>query len=61
MRTLESFSDETWDRFFEWLADDERELTIEEVRQDLKDAGIDMEPVYKRVREALEKRRKEQA
>jgi hypothetical protein len=55
MRDLNSFSDETWDRFFEWLADDEGEdVPIEQVRADLEAMGIDMKPVHDRLRKTLE-------
>lgn len=57
MRNLESFSDETWDRFFEFLADGLEETPIEEVRQELKDAGIDVKPVQERVWRMIEERR----
>ena len=54
MRPLESYSDETWDRFFNWLAEGVCDMTDEEVRQALDDAGIDMRPAYGRLHKAIE-------
>lgn len=43
MRTLESFSDETWDRFFDWLAEDEDDMNeasqLEPVKSILAEQG----------------------
>lgn len=53
MRDLRSFSDETWDRFFDWLYDDVEDMPIEEVRQRLREAGIDTTKTLERVQEAI--------
>ena len=60
MRTLESFSDETWDRFFDFLADGVDELTPEQAREELRSAGIDTRLAYERLREIIERKRREQ-
>jgi hypothetical protein len=54
MRPLESYSDETWDRFFDWLAQGTDDLTDEEVKQALNDAGIDVTPALEKVRKAID-------
>lgn len=53
---LSKYSDETWDRFFDFIFDD-RDLTREEVQRELADAGIDMRPARERLRKLLEKHR----
>lgn len=57
MRPLESYSDETWDRFFDFVYEGQEDLPIEEVEQRLRDAGIDMAPAIERLRKAIEKAR----
>ncbi len=57
MRTLDSFSDETWDRFIDWLYEEPEELTDAEVKERLREAGIDTRPVVERLRLLIEKHR----
>jgi hypothetical protein len=61
MRTLESFSDETWDRFFDFIADGVADKTDAEVKADLEAAGIDTTAAIKRVAEMVRKYRKQES
>lgn len=54
MRPLDSYSDETWDRFFDFIYEGDEDLPIEEVEQRLRDAGIDMAPAFERLHKAIE-------
>lgn len=46
------------DKFFDFLADNSH-LTDAEVREELDAAGIDMEPAYRKLREAIERRKRD--
>lgn len=59
MRPLESYGDETWDRFFDFIAEGTKDLTAEEVTQALADAGIDMAPAHKRLRKMIDRQKEE--
>lgn len=54
---LRKYSDETWDRFFDLIADTS-DLTNEEISADLKEAGIDMAPAVERLHKMLEEHRR---
>lgn len=53
MKPLKDYSDETWDRFFDFLYDGTENLTDEEVSQELKSAGIDVGPTVARLKKMI--------
>jgi hypothetical protein len=57
MKPLNEYGNEVWDRFFDFIADDAVELSRDEVKAELREAGIDMAPAYERLRKLLDKHR----
>jgi hypothetical protein len=53
MKPLNEYGNEVWDRFFDFIADDAVELSRDEVKAELREAGIDMAPAYERLRKLL--------
>ncbi|MGD0769924.1 MAG: hypothetical protein ABSB42_17200 [Tepidisphaeraceae bacterium] len=58
---LRQYSDEVWDRFFDFVFPCDEKLTRQEVQAELQRQGIDARPAIARVREALEARRAREA
>lgn len=56
---LSKFSDETWDRFFDFIADGHERLTPEEVSRELVEAGIDVTEAKRRLWEMIDKVKEE--
>jgi hypothetical protein len=54
---LRRYGNEVWDRFFDFIAPCNENLTQQEVRAELQRRGIDVRPVVARVQQALESRR----
>lgn len=51
---LRHYSDEVWDRFFDFVLACDKGLSRDEIRAELKRRGIDAAPAFARVKEALE-------
>ena len=49
----EQFSNETWDKFFDFICSNDKELPIEEVRKRLQEMGCDVEPALAKLKEML--------
>lgn len=56
-KKLEDFDDATWDKFFDFIYDDEDDLSAEEVREELEARGIDLTAADQTVLESLAKAR----
>ncbi|HUT57749.1 MAG TPA: hypothetical protein VNA25_07840 [Phycisphaerae bacterium] len=53
MKSLDRFDERVWRRFFDFVFPDERQLTREQVQEDLSRAGIDLGPALKAIGQAL--------
>lgn len=54
---LRQYSNEVWDRFFDFISPCDDHQTRQEVQADLQQQGIDVRPAVARVKQALEARR----
>ena len=50
---LSKLSDEIWDRFFDFIYDNDKELSGEEVKAELTRFGIDITQGFQRIKDAL--------
>jgi len=58
---LRQYSDQVWDRFFDFVFPCDELLTRQEVQAELQRHGVDVRPAIARVREALDAKRAREA
>jgi len=60
MSDLEAYDNKVWDRLFELLHARDETITDTEVGDELRQAGIDMHPAFRRLHEMIEQRKARQ-